>query len=531
MNEVVTPPQPKVTWLSATSDFVDRCIYAVAPVYGAQRIAFRKSIAHLGAFEGGTHDNTRGSSWIGSKLSTDSALEEDLPSLRTRSRELYRNDSFGGTIDDKVNHVVGTGFTPQGNIDSRIVGTEAAEVFNSENETLYKRWSAQCDITGRTSLWQQTCLMARHLEFDGEGFAVFSFDPDQMRPLPLVIEVIDPERVETPPGMIGNKLCRMGVERNESGRILAYWIRKSHPGDTLEISEQFERVEAWRVLHLYEQWFAGQSRGLPWLCRTLNRLKDCKDLDEAMVITQQVQACFAVFVKTPYNPASAAQAASTGLSGSNRLQEIRPGGIHYQGVGEEVQFASPPPSNSFAQAQELNYRRIAAAVNWPYEMLLKNWGGLSFAAGRLVLTALRLNVKARQKLIDEKFLSPVWRQMVDTAVAFGEMLGVSSVEPRLYLRRPWVYQDHKWTPPAWSYALTPGEEIKANIDAVNNNQKTLAAVVAESGEDLEEVLKQRAKEMKLQRDAEILPPEAAAAEAAQTAAEQPPVVAGGANAN
>jgi lambda family phage portal protein len=511
MNEVVTE-QPKVTWLSAAGDFIDRCIYAVAPVYGAQRLAFRRSISHLGAFEGGTHDTTRGSSWIGSRLSTDSSLEEDLPSLRGRSRELYRNDSFGGTIDDKVNHVVGTGFTPQSRIDPRIVGTEAADVFNAENELIYKRWAPQCDISGRTSLWQQTCLMARHLEFDGEAIAVFSFDPDPTRPIPLVLEVIDPERLETPPSMIGNKLCRMGVEKDADGRILAYWIRKTHPGDTLDISEQFDRVEAWRVLHLYEQWFAGQTRGLPWLCRTVNRLKDCKDLDEAMVITQQVQACFAVFVKTQYNPQSAAQAASTSTSGTNRLQEIRPGGIHYQGIGEEVQFASPPTTNSFAQAQELNYRRIAAAVNWPYEMLLKNWAGLSFAAGRLVLTGLRLNVKSRQKLIDEKFLCPVWKQVIDTAVAFGALLQVSSIEPRLYQRRPWVYTEHKWTPPAWSYALTPGEEIKANVDAVNNNQKTLAAVVAESGEDLEEVLDQREREMKMQRDKDILPPELAAAE-------------------
>lgn len=513
MKEVVAQ-KPQVTLLSAVGDFVDRCIYAVAPVYGAQRMAFRRSIAHLGAFEGGSHTQTRDSAWIGSRLSTDSSLEEDLPTLRSRSRELYRNDSFGGTIDDKVNHVVGTGFTPQSRIDPRIVGTEAAEVFNAENELLYKRWAPQCDITGRVSLWQQTSLMTRHLEFDGEGIAIFSFDPDPSRPIPLVVEVVDPERLETPPSMIGNRFCRMGIEKDADGRIVRYWIRKATPGDTLDHSQEYEPVEAWRVLHLYEQWFAGQSRGLPWLCRTLNRLKDCKDLDEAMIITQQVQACFAVFVKTGFNPQSAAQAAATGTSGSNRLQEIRPGGIHYQGANEEVSFASPSGNSQFAAGQELNYRRIAAAVNWPYEMLLKNWGGLSFAAGRLVLTGLRLNVKCRQKLVDEKFLTPVWKQMVDTAVAVSEMLKVSSIEPRLYRNRPWVYTEHKWTPPAWSYALTPGEEIKANIDAVNNNQKTLAAVVAESGEDLEEVLEQRAKEMKLQRDGEILPPDVATAEAA-----------------
>lgn len=523
MNEV-RQPEIKQTWLDAAAGFVDRCIYAVAPVYGAQRMAFRRGITNLAGFEGARHDSTRGSSWIGSRLSIDSDLEEDLDTLRDRSRELYKNDSFGGTIDEKVNHVVGTGFTPQSRVDKRLVGTEAADVFNAENEAIYERWAPQCDVTGRESLWQQTRLMARHLEFDGESIAVMSFDADTARPLPLVIEVIDPMRLETPPEMVGNRLVRMGVEKDTSGHIVAYWIRKSHPNDTVDVSLQFDRVEAWRVLHLYEKWFAGQTRGLPWLCRTLNRLKDCKDLDEAEIIAQQVQACFAVFVKTAYSPQSAARAAATETNGTSRLQEVRPGGIHYMGHSEEVQFATPTrPGGTYAPAQELNYRRVAAAINWPYEMLMKNWAGLSFAAGRLVLTSLKMDCKSRQKLICEKFLSPVWRQMIDTSVAFGNMLGTSSIEPRLYQQRPWVYHKHSWTAPAWSYAITPGEEIKANIDAVNNNQKTLAAVVAESGEDLEEVLAQRKLELEQQRSFEILPPDVSRAEAPQP-------VAGGSNA-
>ena len=529
MNEVTTTnEQPKTGWLDTAGRIIDRCIYAVAPVYGMQRMQFRRSVALLSAHEGASNSNTRGSSWIGSRLSADSVLEADLETLRTRSRELYRNDSFGGTVDDKTNHVIGTGFTPQSRIDPKIVGTEAAQIFNAENEALYKRWSKTCDIGGRFSLWQQSRLMSRHFDVDGEGLAVMSDDATPERPIPLTIEVVDPERLETPPGYIGNPRVRMGVERDVTGRVVAYHIRKTHPFDTLEFDQTYERVEAWRVLHVYERWFAGQSRGLPWLCRAMNRLKDCKDLDEAAVITQQVQACFAVFVKTPFSPTSAAQAAATGTSGNDRLQEIRPGGIHYQGVGEEIQFASPSGTgNTYAPFQEWNYRRVAAAINWPFEMMVKNWGGLSFAAGRLVLTGLKMDVKSRQKLIDEAFLTPVWNRMVDEAV----MLGRSSIEPRLWAQRPWVYQEHKWTSPAWSYAITPGEEVNANIEAVNNNQKTLAAVVAESGEDLEEVLAQRKIEVAMQRDAEILPPDIVKAEAAAMPAPQALEAAGGSNAS
>lgn len=518
MREVVPPQPPPLTLLDRIGSFFDKCVMAVAPGLGAARMITRaKGRRMLSTYEGAVSDSTRGGSWMNSKLSADSALETDMASLRTRSRELYRNDSYGGAVDEVVNHVVGVGFVPQCRISEKLVGTEAAQVFREELEGIYKRWAPSCDISGKVSLWQQSRLMQRHILFDGEGIAVLSDDPTKDSPIPLTVEVIDPERLETPNELINNPRCRMGVEKDASGRIVAYWIRKTHPGDTLELSLEYDRVPARRVLHVFERWFAGQTRALPWLCRTLNRIKDCKDLDEAEVIAAQVQACFAVFIKTPINPTNAAAAAATGTtSAGQRIQDIRPGAAHYVGYGEEVDFATPSrPGGTFAPFQEWNYRRIAAALNVPYEMLVKNWAGVSFAGGRLILSGFKLDTKSRQKLLVEQFLTPVWNRLVDEAV----MTGACSIEPRFWVNRPWIYQDHSWTAPAWPYAITPGEEVKANIAAVDSNQRTLASVVAETGEDLEEVLEQRKREMELQRGYDILPPMVKAADAQAVAAE------------
>lgn len=495
-------------------------------------VARRYADAHLATFEGAETTDVR-NNWIGSRLSTDSALEADLDQLRTRNRELYRNDSFGGTVDNVVNHVVGTGFTPQCRISERLVGTEAAQIFREELELVYKLWSPKVDISGRISLWQQTRLMERHVLFDGEGLAVISDDPVAEKPIPMTVEVIDPERLCTPPGKINDRLCRMGVEKDTAGRIVAYWIRRTHPGDTLDVNEDFDRVPANRVMHVFERWFAGQTRGLPWLTRAMNRIKDCKDLDEAEIIAAQVQACFAVFIKKSTNAITAANAAATSTDGTTRFQEVRPGGIHYVNEGEEPVMASPSrPGGTFAPFQEWNYRRIAAAINWPFEMLVKNWAGLSFVAGRLILSEARLETKSRQKLIDEQFLRPVWERMVDECVLTGR----TSIEPRNWAARPWVYRAHSWTAPAWSYAINPGEEVKANVEAVNNNQKRLATVVAEGGDDLEELLDDRKREMELQRAYDILPPDivaadakADAAEAAVVSAANPPAAGGASN--
>lgn len=516
MREVIRPqPERPATWASRLGRGIDWLCYAISPRWGASRmVARRYSEARLATFEGAETTEVRGN-WISSRLSTDAALEEDLDQLRSRSRELYRNDSYGGTVDNVVNHVVGCGFTPQCRISEKIVGTEASQIFREELELVYKLWSTKVDISGRISLWQQTRLMERHILLDGEGLAVLSDDPVADKPIPLTVEVIDPERLRTPVDKINDPRCRMGVEKDAAGRIIAYWISRTHPGDTTDRSEEFDRVPASRVLHVFERWFAGQTRGLPWLTRAMNRIKDCKDLDEAEIVAAQIQSCFAVFVKQT-SPGAAALAAATSSNGTQRFEELIPGKIMYGNEGQEPVMVSPSrPGNTFAPFQEWNYRRIAAAINWPFEMLVKNWTGLSFVAGRLILSEARLEAKSRQKMLDEAFLRPVWERMVDECV----LTGACNIEPRNWAARPWVYRAHNWTPPAWSYAINPGEERKANRAAVDGNQKTLASVIAEDGEDLEEVLEQRAREMKMQRDLDILPPEILEADAKADAAE------------
>jgi lambda family phage portal protein len=332
----------------------------------------------------------------------------------------------------------------------------------------------------------------------------------------MVVEVIDPERLETPPDMISNPRVRLGIERDERGRITTYHIRKTHPFDTVDVSEEFDHIPARRVMHVFERWFAGQLRGLPWLTRCLNRAKDAKDNDEAEIIRRQVNACFAMFIETEFNAQTAANAAASSTDASRRYQEIRPGAIQYLNPGEKPIFSNPTAAGGYGEFQEITLRRIAAGLNMPFELMVKNWSGVSFAGGRLILNEWRLDVKSRQKLINELFLTPIWNRMVWEAV----LLGQCSIEPRLFFARQYVYEAHSWTPPAWSYAITPGEEVKANAEAVRQNQRTLASVIAEDGGDLEDVLIQRKRENELLREYDILPPDIVTAEAQAASVEQ-----------
>jgi lambda family phage portal protein len=384
---------------------------------------------------------------------------------------------------------------PSGENSTVVVLSDEAELYNKQLEAVYRDWEPRADRSGRRSLWMQSRLAERHNEFDGESFTVMSDVGRIDKPIPLALQVIDPERVNTPAEFAGDPLVRLGIRYTADGDIVGYYVQRSHPGDTKNFKLSYEFVEADRMLHVFEPWFAEQSRGLPWMTRALNRARDAKDVDEAAILGMQIEQCYAGFVESGEVPDPFASAATTAVSASGKpLQDIVPGTIRYLEKGQKVHFGSPTrPGNAFAPFQEWNYRRVAAAINWPYEMVVKNWGTLSFSAGRLVLTDAKKATQVGQKIMREMWLCRVWNRMVYESVVVGE----TDIDPRLYLQFPNVFERHVWIPPKWEYALNPGEEIDADIKEIDANLATLEDMLGKRGYDLEDLLARKKRERQL----------------------------------
>ena len=510
------------------SSLIDSAICSFAPVWGAQRIAARHQLdlsqKYLArALESAESDRHREGKWLGSRLSTDAFLEEDLETARQRSRELYRNDFVGGAIDSRVEHVVGTGFMVQSGIKERpgVVTKEQAKAFNMQLEEAYEQWEPTACRTRKRSLWEKVSLACRTLDGDGETIVVMSDTGSSDSPVPLCVEVVDADRMETPPELMNDPSVRMGIKyrrvNGKNAEIIGYYIRKNHPADNKEFSLDYELVPAWRVLHVFVEWFAGQSRGLPWMTRALNRAKDGKDLTESGIIAAQVEACFAAFVKSKANPVQKAIGAASATESGRRLQEVRPGSINYIGQDEEIVFSAPNKTNSVGTLQEYNNRTIAAALNWPYEMLMKDWRGVSFAGGRIILNGAKISTKVRQKLIMVALLRPIWNRFVEECV----IVGAVDIDARTFRDNPHVFRRHTWTAPKWSYAINPAEEVKATILELDNNLTTLEKELGERQGDLEETLAQRTIEREMQRQMNIQPNAVSDSESAATEAEQP----------
>lgn len=482
-----------------------------------QQLSRRRDVK-MHAYEGATSSRA---TWMTSQLSADSDLELDRESLTQRSRYLYRNESIGGAIDQRKDLVVGTGFTPQAQIrevKGRITAAQAEE-WNSQLEEVFEEWAPLAGVSGKDSIWEMSRLIEGHHGFDGESVTILSDVRHPDKPIPLAVEVVDPMRLETPPGKEGDPHCRLGVQYDPvySATILGYWIRNKHPGDTKDIDQNFTFYPANRVLHVFEKMFAGQSRGLTWLVRALLNIVDRKDLKEAGIITAQIQSCYVHYITksadTGLDASGNARRNSTRTTTGGQLQrDIRPGTEKYLEEGETVTNATPPTGTSTVDSlNTANDRGIAAALNMAYEMLAKDWRGVSFAGGRIILSGVKLDTESRQERLATRWFRDIWNMMVDEAVMLLEWVTIPITE---YNKRPLWYRRHQWVPQAWAFSITPGEEVDALLKKVDGNLMTKAQAVAQTtGGKWRHVSVERGTERQTERDLEIVPTQVAQGEA------------------
>ena len=503
---------------------IDSMIFSVAPGWGGRRLLARRSwefrskwlekrdkqlSAH---FDGADDNRIRADRWRNSGLSPDSALEQDLESLRNRSRELYRDDPYAHSfVESRTSNIIGRGIRGQSAVrpEPGMFTEEQARVYRDALNKSFKMW-AQSAGQNETSLWEVQRMVQRRLDIDGEAFVLLRTDKSKttglLNTLPLTIEVIDAERVETPPSEHSNPLVRMGVRKSEDGEVLGYYVRRSVSGDSINFNQEHDYIEARaanglkQFIHIFEPVIPGQSRGVPLAVAAINSLKDRLDYDQTTMIAEQSAACFAAFVKTSTPADDLAAASASAVDGrGNRLQDIDPGTVTYLNQDEDVTFSNPNrPSATFAPFMEYNLRKIGAALQHPYELLAKDWSNTTYSSGRLSLIDGRITFGCRQQLLSEQLLDPIWKWVTTLAAMNGD-LPISVVEFR---SDPQAYWKARWITPGWPW-IDPDKEVKASAHAVEAGLSTRTNELATRGLDFEEVVETLAAEKQVLKDLDL----------------------------
>lgn len=447
---------------------------------------------------GGAQIGRLTSDWNPLNTSGDSELVTSLRALRSRSRQLTRDNEYALRAKRLVqNNVIGQGIGMQAQVVNQR-GTLQDNI-NSQIEDAWAAWCDKtiCDTAGAMHFHDIERMLFGELFEAGEALVRIVREPFGGGRTPLALEIIEADRLidtwQTGNAPNGNAI-RMGVEVDHYGRPQAYWLYPTHPGDYQFTSFQpsrFIRVPAADMIHLYVKDRQPQTRGVPWMHAALKRLNDMGGYTEAEIVAARAAANIMGIVETPEIQGS--DDTTSDAASEAPLTDLQPGIVQQLLPGQKFTgFAPSRPNPAMDPFMRLMLRGVASATGVSYESLSRDYSQSNYSSSRLALLDDRDLWRVLQSWFIRNFREPVHREWLN-ASATAMVLPFND-----YFSSPDKYRAVRFRPRGWSW-IDPLKEVAAYEAAVMAGFMTLGDVIAATGNgrDLEEKLKERRAELDL----------------------------------
>jgi lambda family phage portal protein len=414
-----------------------------------------------------------------------------LQKIRDRARDAVRNDWTGKSgVQHWKTNLIGTGIVPR-----------AKRITDLKKKQRYADlWDAWCKVSDADCVLnfygQQSLAVGAWLEA-GEVFARLRYRRASAgMQVPLQVQLIEAEYVpmldaDNWPGMpVGNRI-RSGIELDNSGQRVAYWVYREHPQDyftqNIDVSKLL-RVPASQMRHIFEPERPGQLRGVPNFAAVLARLRNVADFDDAVLERQKLANLFMAFIKKNLPTSGDGIDPLTGMPIQYNMQgeplaALTPGLMQELLPGEEVQFANPPEAGTtYADYMRQQNLGTAAGQGMPYELMAGDIQNVSDRTLRVVINEFRRYAEQRQwQVVIPMLCQPVREAWVDQAVLAGEIDMADADDCKRV----------EWSPQGWQY-IHPVQDAQGKQIEVDAGFRSRSSVIAERGDDPEQVDAERA---------------------------------------
>lgn len=450
---------------------IERALAVISPQAALRRAQARTALNVLMNYDA-AQAGRRGSSWRPSGSDADAAAVRRAK-LAFIARDMIRNTPLAARAQSVIaGNVVGTGIVPK--VKGGTAGQQASlmQVINDHLLT------TAIDADGRNTIYGLQRLVMNGLIDAGE---VLIRRRQRLKSdglaLSLQLQVIEADYIDTARTGTGEAggLIREGIEYDQIGRRVAYWLFDEHPGANARYVRSFQshRVAASEILHVYRQDRPGQMRGVSWFAPVALALQDLADGQDAQLMRQKIAACFAAFV-TDDGDSQAQEGGSTDDLGGT----IVPGTIRRLKPGEDVTFSEPPAVTGYEEFTRAVLRTVAAGMGITYEALsgdLSNVNFTSYKAGRIEMDQ---NIAAWQwLLLIPQMMQPVGRWIIE------QWALEKAVLPKKGLAIDWVAPVRP--------LIDPAREIGALRDKVRAGFAARQQVIRELGDDPDEVIREQ----------------------------------------
>jgi len=476
--------------------------------------------------------------------SPDGELNMYRDRIVSRVRDLVRNDGWAsGAVTRTLDNAIGANFRPIAKPDYRALalytGNKAfdakwADEFGRAAEANWRIWSNDpgryCDAQRCMTMAQIMRLAFRHKIVDGDALGQVMWLPERVglgrARYATTIQVIDPDRLSNPQLRFDQMTMRGGVEVDELGAAVAYHIRRAHQGDWFSAAksvtwDRIPRETDWGrpiIVHDFDHDRAAQHRGgAGILAPVLQRLKMLVRYDSAELDAAIINAVFSAYVESPFDAQFVEQALGGDGSELNAYQQGRSEfhnerklklgdsrmPILYPGEKIETVNAARPTSN-FGDFEGAVLRNASAATGLSAQQISNNWSDVNYSSARGALLEAWKTLNRRRIDFGHGFGQPIWAAHMEEQFEVDNLPLPNGAPDFMECRT--AYSAAKWMGPGRGW-IDIVKERQGAVLGMDSGLSTLEQECAENGgEDWEENLDQRARELEAYRERGLTPP-------------------------
>lgn len=411
-----------IAWDFRLAMAIDRTIAFFAPVWATRRMSSRAQVGMLQrAVAAGAPDRSSAIRQP-SRQGPINKTRKDLVPTRAQARELYQRNPYArGVINSIVANLIGVGIRPQARVMMQKLRNKPDETFNGLVEEEWKFWSEASGPAGNENFYEQQCEMQREIFVAGEVLLLIS-NPTEGRRIPLAIEVCPSERLadlDTNP-RTGNRIVQ-GVEIDAQGKRVAYHIYRNHPGDSITMADKPQRVDADRVLHLFQPLEPGQVRGMTRLMTVAGAFEALMQLMDFQLTRARVASAFALMIM---DGGAGVRLVKNGEEETdefeNELAQLE-GGIILRGkTGDDLKSAGPAIQDTQLDAfVTVILRMIGRGMDVAYELVSRDYSKVTYLSARAGENQDRRHDEPQQAFLNRRANCPIWREFIRAGGAAG----------------------------------------------------------------------------------------------------------------
>lgn len=431
------------------------------------------------------------SDWIAGNTSGDAEIRNSIKLLRARSRELERNDDYArkffGVL---VNNVLGSD-----GINMQMKVTEPSglpdRMANEKLEEAWHKWGQpkHCTVTGDMSWLDVQKMALRSVARDG-GFLIRKIRTS-MNPFGFALQLMEIDYLNTDHNSAqsdNGPVVKMGIEKDNWGRVLAYWLFPTHPGDMWG-GESFGRelrVPADDIIHLYAPERMGQTIGVPWLISSITRLRMLGGYEEAELVAARVASCKGGFY---IKPGGQQYSGETDPATGQMTTSMEPGAFETLPEGWDFKPNDPQhPTTNYGAYVKACLRGIASGLGISYGTLSGDMSDANFSSMRAGLLDEREQWKMLQAWVVTHLCQSIFTPWLESSLMTGAI--------ELPLAKLDKFNRPCWRGRRWQW-VDPQSDVTASLAAINGGLTSRSKVISENGSDLEDVFDELAEEKRL----------------------------------